>query len=165
LNWRRTGKEAAAILLVASVPALLSNLDLIRRQLKGEFAQSLILPAGTPGVAFIGLAEAGDLFQRGAALFVDSRPRDEYGAGHVPGALSLPLRDADENTVAVTPEALRIPADRPLVVYCGGGDCQMSILLTRLLREAGFGDIRIFEGGWAEWQNEGFPVEVGVDQE
>jgi len=165
VDWKRTVKEAAAIVCVALVPALLLNLGLIRRHLKGEFARSLVLPAGTPGVAFVGLAEAGDLFQAGGAVFVDSRAGEQYAAGHVPGALSLPLKQAQEGAISFGPDALNVRPDRPLVVYCEGGDCQTSILLTQLLKLAGFADIRIFEGGWAEWEAAGFPVEVGIAPE
>jgi rhodanese-related sulfurtransferase len=163
VDFKKTGKELAAIVLIAIAPAALFNLGLIRRQLRGDFDESLILPAGTPGVAFIGLAEAGDLFQGGAALFVDSRTVDQYADGHVPGAASVPLKEASENIVLATPKALDVAPTRTLVVYCNGGDCQTSVLLTRILREAGFTDIKIFLGGWAEWQAAGFPAEVGRD--
>ncbi len=165
MDWRKTAKELSAIVSIALLPAVLFNLGLIRRELRGDFAESLILPAGTPGVTFIGLAEAGDLFQSGAALFVDSRPRDEYGEGHVPGAKSVPLKKAEENAALATPGALGIAPNHPLVVYCNGGDCQTSILLARILHEAGFTAIKIFQGGWAEWLTAGFPVEVGSDPE
>ena len=165
MDLKKTGKELAAIVLIAFVPAVLFNLGLIRRQLRGDFADSLILPAGTPGVAFIGLAEAGDLFQSGAAFFVDSRPLDEYAEGHVPGAASVPLKEASENTALATPEALDVVPNRTLIVYCNGEDCRTSVLLTRILREAGFTDIKIFLGGWAEWQAAGFPAEVGSDSD
>jgi rhodanese-related sulfurtransferase len=165
VSWTRTAKELSAIVAIALVPAVLLNLGLIRRELRGEFSDSFILPSGTPGVAFIGAAEAGDLFARGAALFVDSRPRDEYALGHVPGAKSLPLQEAAENPALAAPAGLGVAADRPLVVYCNEGDCQTSILLTKILKQAGFADIKIFQGGWAEWTAAGFPVEVGSDQE
>lgn len=165
MDFKKTGKELAAIVVIAIVPAVLLNLGLIRRQLRGDFDESLILPAGTPGVAFIGLAEAGDLFQSGAALFVDSRTIEQYAEGHVPGAAGVPLKEASENTALATPEALGVVPTRTLVVYCNGGDCQTSVLLTRILREAGFTDIKIYLGGWAEWQAAGFPVEVGRDPE
>lgn len=146
MELKKTGKELAAIVLIAAVPAVLLNLGLIRRQLKGDFAKSIILPEGTPGVAFIGLEEAGDLFQSGGALFIDSRPQDEYGAGHVPGANGLPLKEAEEKTISVTPEALEVPADRPLVVYCGGGDCQTSVLLRPTAARGGFPGYQDFRG-------------------
>ncbi|MBN2206295.1 MAG: rhodanese-like domain-containing protein [Candidatus Aminicenantes bacterium] len=165
MDWRRTAKEAAAIVGLALVPALVLNFGLIRRQLRGDFAHSLVLPEGTAGVAFIGLAEAGDLFQSGDALFVDNRSGEVYAAGHIPGALSVPFKDAVEGAIPLDPGALKTSPDRPLVVYCEGGDCQTSVLVTQLLKKAGFGDVRIFEGGWTEWEGAGFPVEVGLDQE
>ena len=55
------------------------------------------------------------------------------------------------------PEATGIPLERTLVVYCEGGDCQASIGLARLLHDAGFHDIRVLAGGWAEWRAAGLP--------
>ncbi|MBI4497199.1 MAG: rhodanese-like domain-containing protein [Chloroflexi bacterium] len=58
----------------------------------------------------IDLAEAKGLFDRGAAVFIDVRSQDAYEQAHVPGALSLPLRD-------LRARADELPRDRRLVLY------------------------------------------------
>ena len=53
------------------------------------------------------------------------------------------------------------PLGRPIVVYCEGGDCQTSTAAARLIHDRGFRDIRVYQGGWADWMSAGLPVEAG----
>jgi rhodanese-related sulfurtransferase len=110
----------------------------------------------------IDLATARVLFEAGAADFVDARPVDEYEAGHIEGAMH------------VTPEAIRsvpppdgvqfLTAERPVVVYCGGGDCHDSHLVAQRLQELfGLTRTHVFTGGFPAWQSAGLPVGTGPD--
>jgi len=76
--------------------------------------------------------------------------------------LSAPAKDAETRLPSFFE---RLPLEGALVVYCEGGDCQSSLALAKRLSKAGFGDIRVFSGGWAEWEKAGLPVEKGDDQE
>lgn len=143
---------------------------LLRRFFAGEFRQSFLDARQYTSIRFITLGEAQDLFQVGQALFVDSRSTQDFVSGHVPGALSVPLDEVKEaaggrggkEAPGSLDQILRsFSPDRTLVVYCEGGDCQTSIALARLLHDMGFRDIRVFEGGWAEWSAAGMPVEAG----
>jgi len=147
-------KGAALIALLAAAAGTATNARLIGRLLRGEFRQSFTTPAEYPRIRFITVGEAEDLFAAGEAAFLDSRPRSEFGAGHVPGARNLPL---EEHRRGVKPEAVGSPLERILVVYCEGGDCQASVALARLLHDAGFQDIRVLTGGWTEWRAAGLP--------
>jgi len=147
-------RGAALIVLLAVAAGTAANGRLIGRFFSGEFRQSFTTPIEYPRIRFITLREAEDLFAAGGAAFLDSRSRAEFGKGHIPGAKSLPL---EENRRGVKPEATGIPLERTLVVYCEGGDCQASIGLARLLHDAGFHDIRVLAGGWAEWRAAGLP--------
>lgn len=106
----------------------------------------------------IGVAAARQFFDRSAAVFVDARDRDEYTAGHVPGALSLPY---DE--VVSEPERLqRLDAGgKPIIVYCGGGACELSIRLAEELIVAGQKRVLVYMGGLPEWAAAGHPVARG----
>jgi rhodanese-related sulfurtransferase len=90
--------------------------------------------------------------QAGEWLLVDAREEEHYAARHIPGAVSLPVN--------AYPEMLEFFADEhgtttTVVVYCGTEDCDMSTELAMRLRdEAGFGDIRILDGGFLAWQRE-----------
>ncbi len=153
---KRIFVHALIIAACASVLGLGWNFPLLKRYLRGEFRQSFLAPEKYPGIAFISLAEAQDLFVGGQALFVDSRSREEYSAGHILGAINIPF---EEKKAKETVGKLGIPASKMIVVYCHGGDCQMSIGLAKLLSSAGFKTIKIYSGGWAEWAAAGLPVE------
>jgi 3-mercaptopyruvate sulfurtransferase SseA len=84
-------------------------------------------------------------------------------AGHIPGALSVPLdavRQPGEKDFGPQPAGtLDFPGARTLVIYCEGGDCQTSLSLAKIIHDKGHADIRIFTGGWTEWSAAGFPEE------
>ncbi len=148
--------HAIAIAAGTSLLGIGWNLPLAKRFLKGEFRQSFLAPEKYPAISFITLSEAQDLFAERGALFVDSRSAEEYADGHILGAVSIPY---DEKRAKERAVDLGIAKDRTIVVYCHGGDCQMSIGLAKILQEAGFKTIKIYSGGWAEWAAAGLPVE------
>lgn len=80
-------------------------------------------------------------------LVLDTRPREEYLAGHIPGAVSVPL---DELASAIR----RLPKEREIVAYCRGPFCAYSRRAASLLRRRGF-RARTLEDGWPEWVAEG----------
>ena len=73
-------------------------------------------------------AEAQRLVQSGAVL-VDVRSREEYGSGHVPGAINLPVQELPQRMG-------ELPRDKPLVLYCRSG--HRSGRATEMLRQAGY---------------------------
>lgn len=105
----------------------------------------------------IDLAEARRLHGEGAD-FVDARPAGTYGHGHVAGALHLPSRGE-------APDATSLVASlgaRPVVVYDGGGDCELARHLAGTLSARGIPDVRVMLGGYAAWQDAGEAVQSGV---
>ncbi len=104
------------------------------------------------------LDEVKALRERGATV-VDARPRDIYLLGHIAGAASIPMLDPDEGLVDFRQ---RIPHDRILIIYCSGYGCQDSFDLAMLLISEGYRDVRIYEGGFPEWQAAGLAVTKGV---
>lgn len=144
------------------------HFSLLRRFLAGEFRQSFIDERAYAGIRFITLAEAEDLFARSlqsqeGVVFLDSRSREDFETGHIPGALSVPLAELKDGGRPASggslSERLAIPQSIILVVYCEGGDCQTSVTLARAVHDMGFTDIRILSGGWEEWSLAGLPVE------
>ena len=95
-------------------------------------------------------------FDAKAALFVDAREPDEYAEGHIAGAVSLPFDTSVTDPVAL--EALD-PAGKALIVYCGGGTCEISMNLAFALVQAGHKKVLVYMGGYPEWQDAGLPVE------
>jgi rhodanese-related sulfurtransferase len=168
LEIKRLSREILFIIGLSVVLGVAVNFSLLRRFLAGEFRQSFIDEKEYAGVRFITLAEAEDLFVRktqteAKIAFLDSRSREDFAAGHVPGARSVPVAELkgkdDRTSGGELDEALAFLEDHILVVYCEGGDCQTSVTLAQLLHEQGFADIRILSGGWEEWTAAGLPVE------
>jgi hydroxyacylglutathione hydrolase len=85
---------------------------------------------------------------------VDVRSGEEYGAGHIPGALSVPFWRV---VAAGLPAGIGRSAQ--VVVYCGHGPrAQMAMLALRL---RGFSNICELQGHWAEWHRRQFPEALG----
>ena len=87
----------------------------------------------------------------GSALVLDVRPEEEYRAGHVPGALSVPV---DSLEAALQ----HLPKDKEIVAYCRGPFCVFSDEAVRFLSVRGFRASRLIEG-FPEWRAAGYPVE------
>ena len=89
--------------------------------------------------------------RRGRVIVLDVRPIEEYDAGHIPGAVSVPLSELQDRLE-------EIPADREIVAYCRGPYCVLSVEAVTLLREAGRRAVRLADG-LPEWQSAGLSIE------
>ncbi len=92
--------------------------------------------------------------RRGEVLLLDVRPAEEYAAGHLAGAISIP-HDEVKRRLA------ELPRGRAIVAYCRGPYCVFAGEVVKLLRRRGFEATRI-ETGVAAWQARGLPVELGA---
>jgi len=102
----------------------------------------------------ITLKQAYSLFQQDV-LFIDARDYVEYEIGHIRGAIALPYYEFDKYKSVLE----SISKDTPLVTYCDGTDCDLSILLGDKLFELGYSQVYIFFGGWIDWQENSYPIE------
>jgi rhodanese-related sulfurtransferase/predicted transcriptional regulator len=100
-------------------------------------------------VEAIGRDELRERMRRGEVLLVDVRPGEEYEAGHIDGARSIPIDELDERLA-------ELPADREVVAYCRGPFCAYAHDAVRRLRAAGR-DAKRLEDGWPEWRLAGGP--------
>lgn len=89
----------------------------------------------------------------GGVTVLDVRPTDEYLAGHIPGALSVPLGRLKEILAS-------LPTDQEIVAYCRGPYCVLSVQAVEMLRKKGFNAIRL-EESVQDWRAMGLPVEIG----
>lgn len=107
-------------------------------------------------------AEAWEAWRLGA-LFVDARRSAEYRAGHIAGALSVPLwEDGLEARLADLRDFHAEDPRRVIVLYCGGGSCTDSHDLARRLFALGLPNLRIYTGGHPAWARQGRPVAKGA---
>jgi rhodanese-related sulfurtransferase/DNA-binding HxlR family transcriptional regulator len=86
------------------------------------------------------LARLGD----GDVVLIDVRPAEEYAAGHIEGARSVPLAELEQRLA-------ELPEDTEIVAYCRGPFCAYAHDAVRRLRDAGRAARRL-EDGWPEWK-------------
>lgn len=93
--------------------------------------------------------------RRGEVLVLDVRPVEEYRAGHIPGALSVPVAELKRRLKG-------LPKDREIVAYCRGPYCVMAVEVVALLRKRGFNAQRM-EQGVIEWRARGWRIVRGAE--
>ena len=106
----------------------------------------------------ITLEQAYKLFNNGVQ-FVDARDESDYLAGHITNSINIPFDDFDNHQKKLE----QLSKEKPLVIYCAGTDCDLSILLGNLLFEQGYKQVYVFFGGWLEWLNADYPVKYPDD--
>ena len=94
--------------------------------------------------------------RKGLVTVLDVRPPEEYQAGHLPGAVNIPLSELEGRLS-------KLPKRKEVVAYCRGPYCVLAFEAVKLLREHGFKAHRL-EAGLPEWRTKGFPVETVGDQ-
>ena len=101
----------------------------------------------------ITLEQAYKLFNTGVK-FIDARDEADYLAGHITNSVNIPFDDFDNHKQKLE----QLSKEKPLVIYCAGTDCDLSILLGNLLFEQGYEQVYVFFGGWNEWLNAKYPT-------
>jgi len=150
-----------AVLIAASLAlGVLTNLGFVKEVVEGGKKLTIdeVAEEASSRLPSIHIDEAAEAFMNGDALFVDARDSDSYESGHIPGAINVPWEE-----VQYDPTSIRdiVPVGLPVITYCDGTDCKASILLAAAMADLGYDDIRVFFGGWVEWEEAGFPVEEG----
>ena len=92
--------------------------------------------------------------RQGDVIVLDVRPADEFEAGHLPYARSIPVSELKKRLS-------ELPRDKDIVAYCRGPFCLMASDAVALLRQKGFRAGRL-EDGVAEWRSAGLPIEPGA---
>jgi ArsR family transcriptional regulator len=91
--------------------------------------------------------------RKGLVTVLDVRPTEEYRAGHIAGAISLPLHELQDRLA-------ELPHDQDIVAYCRGPYCVLAVEAVELLRKHGFRVARL-EDGVADWRALGLSIVVG----
>ena len=89
--------------------------------------------------------------KKGLVTVLDVRPTEEYAAGHLPGAINVPVEKLESFLS-------KLPKRKEVVAYCRGPYCLMSFEAVERLRKRGFKAKRL-ENGFPEWRAAGLPVE------
>jgi rhodanese-related sulfurtransferase/DNA-binding HxlR family transcriptional regulator len=94
-----------------------------------------------------------DRVRDGLVTVLDVRPPEEYVAGHIPGAVNVPLSELEHYLAALSPT-------QEIVAYCRGPHCVLAFDAVASLREKGL-KARRLEDGYPEWKTAGLPIETG----
>ena len=95
--------------------------------------------------------EALERLRKGLITVLDVRPAEEYAAGHLPGAINVPVERLEKYLS-------KLPRRKEVVAYCRGPYCLMSFEAVEKLRRRGYKAKRL-ENGYPEWRAAGLPVE------
>jgi DNA-binding transcriptional ArsR family regulator len=102
----------------------------------------------------VGLSELLRRARRDDVIVLDTRPAHEYRAGHIPGALSVPVDELQQRL-------RRLPKHKHYVAYCRGPYCVYADRAVAILQTSGRQARRLKEG-FPEWKAAGFPVEISA---
>ncbi len=171
---KKTAVQAAVILLmslavgtlynavaVRSIP-LLGGVQRYEQNNESQSAEALPADYEVDMPEYIEIEEAYRLYSKEDVVFVDARSREEFELSRIKGAVLLCYEEFDDYYEKASKEL----SDRnAIVVYCGGEECDLSILLADELYFMGYNNVKIFHGGCDEWEKAGYPVErVEVEQ-
>ncbi len=109
--------------------------------------QSTFVPA--PGVVReITHAQFKAFLASGPYYLIDARGAEKYTEGHIANAVNFYGGEAESRI----PDMLQsVPKDRVILIYCDGGECELSHHVADVLTRFAYGPIFIYTGGWAEW--------------
>jgi rhodanese-related sulfurtransferase len=130
------------------------DLQALGRNRLAEIEQTATAYIDAPdGLEPVSLRELARRVRAGDVTVIDVRPAEEYAAGHIPGALSLPLAQLKHGRTA-------LPKHREVVAYCRGPYCIYATEAVALLRKRGYRARRATDGV-PEWRTAGERVVVG----
>lgn len=120
---------------------------------------SLFVPSEVPYQ--ISLARTAGLYlqrQKLGVYFLDARLPELYLKGHIAGALNLPYENLQDYCDDFVPS---LDKKKLIIIYCDNYDCDLSLDLADALLAVEFRRIAVFEGGWDEWVESGYPTATG----
>lgn len=155
VETRRQGTFIHYRLADAGVGPLVRSLQDIGRSRLAEVQQiARLYLEGRDELEPVTFSELRKLMRDDGVTVIDVRPHEEYRAGHIPGAISIPV-----------PEIKRrigeLPKGKEVIAYCRGPYCVYSLEAVTLLRKLGF-RARRAEEGLPDWRARRLPVEAGA---
>jgi rhodanese-related sulfurtransferase len=156
-DWGSIGRGALIIMLGSAALGFLANhfsprgIPIFQKAAETR----LPLPSGLRPMTLEQVKAAADAKRM---PILDARSPEKYAAGHIPGALNLPVDAFEEHflthadTITAAPEAL---------IYCDSEDCGDGVALAERLKEAYQGKLYLFEQGWKQWSALGYPIAKG----
>ena len=150
-------KEGLRVFYTLSGDNIIALLDAVRRTAQGQIAEVQKLVGAylmtKDNLEPIAAKELLGRARKGLVTVLDVRPPEEYRAGHLPGAINIPLSE-------IKRRLSKLPKSKEIVAYCRGPYCVLAFEAVARLRKKGL-KARRLEEGYPEWRLRGLPVEAG----
>jgi ArsR family transcriptional regulator len=147
-------KKLLALLATAGILGAVANAVSPRGiAWKDPLGSGLKARAALSGLVPVDLEAVRTLLKDPRMVVLDSRPKDEFALGRLPGARSLPWSEVEDGRGAMPPPG------RPILVYCANEFCESSLRLGEWLRARGVRDVALFVDGYEAWWNAKSPVD------
>ena len=153
------GKRGLFVTYRLADPSIASLLVALRQTAEKQLlelrdAREELLRA-TAGVEKINRRDLQRRIRAGEAVLIDVRPAEEFAAGHLPGAVSIPLKDLKARLA-------EIPHRQEIVAYCRGPYCRLAVEAVQFLRKSGRSAKHLADGV-AEWRAAGLRIDEGAE--
>jgi rhodanese-related sulfurtransferase len=155
-----TLKRIGIILFVSGVVAVIAN-SVHPRKIPWvqNWSNQTEAKAKQNGIKVIPLSLALQKFQSlGNGAFIDARSAEEFEAGHISGAISVPFQSLEENFPTI---GNLLDSGKQLIVYCSNRDCDDSLMLAIELKAMGAESLVLFIDGFEVWKKYGGATEAG----
>ena len=127
---------------------------LIKKERVIEEVDSFSVPDEMNGPMMVNLEFSKYHFNAGSAVFIDARNSEDYEAGHIQNAINIPYDYYEDYEDVIN----GLDDSGIYIIYCSGDECSLSIdLADYLYNEKLIDKLLIFEGGWPEWRDAGYP--------
>ena len=128
--------------------------SLIKQERIIEEVVSFSLPDEMTDPMIVNLEFAKYHFNAGSAVFIDARDAEDYESGHIQNAVNIPYDNYEDYEDVIN----GLDDSGIYIIYCSGDECSLSIdLADYLYNEKLIDKLLIFEGGWPEWRDAGYP--------
>ncbi len=155
-------KDILVIFLISSLigvsrSIILGDISLIKHPIE-EITSEELSNATLDGPRIIKLDQCKQMFDSKVVTFIDARDSSLFIEGHISGSINIHFESNDDD--AILEKLDDISNDDFLIIYCSGGDCDLSEELgNHLLQYLSYTNILLYEGGFLEWKEKGYPVE------
>lgn len=128
-----------------------SKQPLLMQQKVGETSKTTIEEQGPVKAKAINYSQVKKLMVDPSVMILDARNEHEFAEGHLPNSRNIFALEFEQ----YIPELIGMNKDIRIIVYCGGGQCELSHELSNNLIGLGFKKIYIYLGGWEDWKKNG----------
>ena len=110
------------------------------------------------GPKVVRLNECKEMYDNMKTVFIDARDTESFSEGHILGAINIFFENSDDDLILEKLDG--VSNDQIIVVYCDGGECDLSEELgNHLFNNLSYKNILLYEGGFPEWKEGGLPIE------